>query len=429
MLTIVRWFERNFSTLLLSFVLSVVVWASAVMASDPNRERTFTTIPLEIIGQAEDMLIVNKIPENVAVTLYAPESNLNLYEKYPHAMQAILDITGLESGAYTIPINVTYTLQPTRLLNVEPQLLDISIDRLVTRIDPVQIKITGKPTRGYQAGTPVLTTSRVTISGPGSLVEKVKEIRATLDISGKNENIDEAVSLQALDTNENIIEGVNISPKTVQVMEPISLLGGYRNEVVRVVTIGQIADGYRLTSIFSAPANVLLFSTDALLIDNLPGYIETKPLDLNGATKNMEVWLPLNLPESVSVIGDQNVLAQVNIAAIESSLSIQLPLEIIGLSPGLVVEGAPKLVDLILSGPLPALDALQKGDIRIVLDLTDKEAGIYQLKPLISILSKDIRAESITPDTVEVTLLVHLTSSKLKTPTPASPTRTPLPSP
>jgi YbbR domain-containing protein len=431
LLALMRWLNKNFGTLLLSFVLSVVVWTSAVMASDPNRERSFPKVSLEIIGKNEDMLIVNNIPSQVTVILFAPESNLAQYDKNSSLLRATLDVTGLESGTYTLPINVTYVLQPARLLGVEPQLLDITLDRLVTRIDPVHVEIVGKPVRGYQTGVPVLDISRVTISGPATLIDKVEDVRAILDISGKSETMESSIPLQVLDVNGTVMDGVEISPRTVRVKQPITLLGGYRNEVVRIITMGQVASGYRLTSIFASPANVMLFSSDPQLVDNLPGYVETKPLELSNATGDMEVWLPLNLPPGISVVGDQNVLAQVSIAAIESSMTIQIPLEVIGLSPGFSVEGVPKVVDVILSGSLPALDALQKGDIRVVLDITDKEAGTYLIKPEVQILSKDIHRQSVTPDIVEVTLQVQSPTTKIGSPTPVAtpPDGTPFPAP
>lgn len=431
LLALLRWLNKNFGTLLLSFVLSVVVWTSAVMASDPNRERSFPKVSLEIIGKNEDMLIVNNIPSQVTVILFAPESNLVQYDKNSNLLRATLDVTGLESGTYTLPINVTYVLQPARLLGVEPQLLDITLDRLVTRIDPVHVDIVGKPMRGYQTGVPVLDISRVTISGPATLIDKVEDVRAILDISGKSETMESSIPLQVLDVKGAVMDGVEISPRTVRVKQPITLLGGYRNEVVRIVTMGQVASGYRLTSIFASPANVMLFSSDPQLVDNLPGYVETKPLELNNATGDMEVWLPLNLPPGISVIGDQNVLAQVSIAAIESSMTLQIPLEIIGLSPGFSVEGVPKVVDVILSGSLPALDALQKGDIRVVLDITDKEAGTYLIEPEVQILSKDIHRQSVTPDIVEITLQEHSLTTKIGSPTPVAtpPSGTPFPTP
>ena len=37
---ILRWLAKNFGTLLTAFILAVIVWVSAVIASDPNEEHT-----------------------------------------------------------------------------------------------------------------------------------------------------------------------------------------------------------------------------------------------------------------------------------------------------------------------------------------------------------------------------------------------------
>ena len=151
-----------------------------------------------------------------------------------------------------------------------------------------------------------------------------------------------------------------MSPDTVTVTQPITLLGGYRYVIVRPVSVGQVASGYRLTNIFVSPVGIVVFSSDPELVNNLPGYVETQPIDLTGKTDDFETLVDLNLPEGVSVVGDPKVLVQVSIAAIESSLSISLPVEVIGLAPGLEVI-SPATVDVILSGPVPVLNTLGPG--------------------------------------------------------------------
>jgi nucleotide-binding universal stress UspA family protein len=49
--TILRWLAKNLGMLLTAFVLAIIVWVSAVVASDPNEENVLGhTIPVEIIG-------------------------------------------------------------------------------------------------------------------------------------------------------------------------------------------------------------------------------------------------------------------------------------------------------------------------------------------------------------------------------------------
>ena len=140
-------------------------------------------------------------------------------------------------------------------------------------------------------------------------------------------------------------------------------------------------------------------------MNDLPGYIETEPLDLTGADNDFEALVSLALPDGVSVVGDSKVLVQVSIAAIETSLAISFPVEVIGLTPGLSATVAPMTVDVILSGPVPILDDLEPGDVRVVIDLTGYEIGVYQLIPVVEILPEQVQRISMLPATVEVTII------------------------
>jgi len=206
------------------------------------------------------------------------------------------------------------------------------------------------------------------------------------------------------------------------------LLGGYRYVIVRAISTGQVANGYRLTNIFVSPVGVVVFSSNPELVNNLPGYVETQPIDLSGKEDDFETLLELNLPSGIEVVGDPKVLVQVSIAAIESSLAISLPVEVINLAPGLEAVSSPATVNVILSGPVPVLNTLGPTDVRAVVDLTGYEAGVYQLIPQINILPERVEKVSILPASVEITITIASTPTQTGTPGGTLvPQRTPTP--
>jgi YbbR domain-containing protein len=238
----------------------------------------------------------------------------------------------------------------------------------------------------------------VVVSGPESIIQRVKKIGASLDITGVRQDVDTEVNLRALDENNLPIDGLNLTPANIQVTVPVVQQGGYRDLAVKVVVSGRVANGYRLTSILVNPPVVTVFSSDIALINSLPGYVETSQLDLSGGSADIETRLALNLPEGVSLIGDQNVLVQVGISAIEGSLTItDRPVTVNGLSAGLVATVSPLTVDLYLSGPLPVLDTLITTDVLVSVDVTGLVAGTYQLTPSVTIMVVGIRVETILP--------------------------------
>jgi YbbR domain-containing protein len=157
--------------------------------------------------------------------------------------------------------------------------------------------------------------------------------------------------------------------------------------------------------------------------------VETSPLDLTGVRDDYDLRLPLDLPNGVEVVGDQTVLVQVGVAAIEGSLTLSnLPVKVVGLQEDLFPRISPSTVDVIISGPVPILERISNDDINIHIDLTDMQEGTYQMVPEVTLSGEELRLESILPSTIEVIIDLRSRITPTRTPTISpSPTQTPTP--
>jgi YbbR domain-containing protein len=404
MLPILRNIAKNLPTLLLTFALSIAVWVSAVTHENPNEERLYPrSVSVEVVGKEPNLVIVSNIPSTVSVTLVAPATVWDQLLREQSPVRAVIDLSNLGPGEHQVPVQIQVSVSPVRVVSFTPSSVDLTLDTVVSSLFPVQIVLRGEPAIGYQAGTPQISETSVSVSGPSSLVDQVQEVRAILDITGASENIDRSLNLEAVDINGDAVQNVTITPSVVEVTLDIKQLGGYRNVVVKVVTSGQVSSGYRVTNISVFPPAVTVFSNDPNLVEQLPGYVETETLDLTGLKDDLDVFLSLNLPPGVTLVGDQTVEVQVGIAAIEGSITLEnMKVNIAGLSEGLTAEVSPATVDVILSGPLPVLDTLRSTDINIVINLEGVGVGVYQRIPQVQINAQDVRVQSILPASLEV---------------------------
>jgi YbbR domain-containing protein len=400
------WLSRNIRTFALAFFFALAVWVSAVTAADPDETRPFpASIPIEIVGQDSSLVITNVYSRQIDVVLRAPQSVWRQLTAKNNSVRAVVDLSNLGAGDHQVPIQVQVNVQPVRILSTSLESLDLVLEPLISRTLPVEINLTGTPSTGYQAQPMQLSSTEVVISGPESIVKRVEKVNASLDIAGVRQNVEAEVNLRAVDGNNLLIDALNLTPATIKVKVPVIQQGGYRDLAVKVVVNGRVANGYRLTSILVNPPVVTVFSSNIDLINSLPGYVETAQLNLNGVSAAIETRLTLNLPEGISLLGDQDVLVQVGISAIEGSLTINdRPVSVEGLSPGLTAAISPKTVDLYLSGPLPLLDTLITTDVLVKVDVTGLVPGTYQLTPNVTIMVLGIRVESILPGTVEVVI-------------------------
>jgi YbbR domain-containing protein len=243
------------------------------------------------------------------------------------------------------------------------------------------------------------------ISGAKTYVDKVVEVRAVVKLTDAKTDISQIITLVPVDANGTTVKEVSLSPERITVNQKVFERGGYRNVVVQVVTNGQVDDGYRLSSLSVFPPTVTVYSTDTALIDGLPGYIETKPIDLSRKNDNFEEQIDLNLPEGVQVIDDLYVLVKVDITPIIGNQALDnVPVEAMGLDVELEAEIMPQQVSAILSGPLNILQKINLADLRILLDLSGLGPGTYTLEPDFVSNHPDIDIESISPKTFNVTI-------------------------
>lgn len=409
-----RWIANNYRTFLWAFALAVAVWISAVTSENPDETRTLPSpVPVQIIGQSTNLVLNSNIPKEVEVTLRAPRSVWNLIEADPQIVRAILDLSGMSSGDHTLELQIQIDVRPVQIVSVTPRTITFLLEPLTTKTLEVDLSISGEAAVGYQAGDAVLEPAEVVIGGAQSQVQKVARARIFVDLNGIRENFDESVNVEVLDEAGQKVEGVTVSPNTVRVTLPVIQQGGYRDVAVKVTIIGRVASGYRLTDLSVFPPVVTVFSTDPQLVGSLPGVVETQPLDLQNAQDDINTRLTINLPEGISIIGEQTVLVQAGISPIESSVTLAGErIEIIGLEIGLTAQVSPTSVDIILSGPLSLLDSLTRQSVRVTVDLTGLATGTYQITPKVEILITNIVVESILPNTIEVVI------TPISTPTP-----------
>lgn len=410
----IGWLRKNWRSLVWALLLSIAVWIAAVTAADPDEQRNYgNPVVIEIVGQDPGLVIVGEIPAQVEVTLRAPRSVWARLDGKDKPIRAVVDLSGMSAGEHSVRVQVQVSENPARVVSASPTTFTITLEPLANRTFPVGLTLNGQPATGYQAGDPVLDPQEILVSGAESLVKQVARARVIVNLTGIRESIKQELDVQLYNTNNQILQGLSINPSTVLVNIPVLQQGGYRDVIVKVTYQGQVANGYLLTDLSVFPPIVTVYSNDPGLVNALPGVVETKPLDLHGASEDISTRLALDLPQGISVVGEQSVQVDVGISPIQSNLTLsKIKIEVVGLADGLSVQISPIEVEIFLSGPAPLLDSLLLQDIRVIVDVTELSPGIYQLKPKVEIKVADITVESMNPNTVEVTIL------QTTTPTP-----------
>ena len=396
-------------TLVLSGIMGLIVWLIAINSINPLVTRTFPeSIPIEVRGLAPDLMPLQDLSkETVRATLRAPEKNWESLQS--RNLQAYIDLTGYTKGAYDVPIEIVPDDKNVHVTEMQRRQLRIQLDEIITKTVDVHVSVMDSTEYGYSWETPVVEPSSLLIRGPAQLV--VAE--APVYLRGATAQVERIQTVQMLNHQDQPVANVLAEPAAVEVTIPVERWPGRRSVAVRVKLVGSPATGYRLGRVTPEPSNIVLYGNAAAL-EQVPGFVETAPLSLDGATAEILVRLELILPDGVNASDGNTVAVVAEVLPIEDGLTMTLRPIVRGVGLGLQATFAPDTVDVILSGPLTSLNALGSDDVYAILDVNRLLPGSYVIKPNVA-KPEEIRNEGVLPETVEVLITSLVTPNSTAT--------------
>ena len=371
----IRRLFNDFSSVALAIALAIAVWVVATNEQNPSTKRTLPeNIPVQVLSKPEGMVIFPEVVKSVRVTVRAPQISWDRLgaEKF----EALVDLEGLPAGRYDVEIQVTCTDRSVNILEVQPPEVSIRLEEYLEKELGVQARVMDNPPLGYVDRAPLVTPARARVSGPASMVDQVSELAAEIYLGGAKEAVERAVDLSARNEEGQAVGWVDIDPPEVEVRVPIEQRLGYKEVSVKPILEGEVAAGYRVSNVSVEPSNATILGSP-LVIEGIPGSLDIAPIDVSEASADVVERVTLTLPQGVTVQGEQSVLVTISVTAIESSLTLQRGVVIQGLQLSLNATPSPDVVDVIISGPVPKLDALQPEDVQVVLDLYELQEGTH----------------------------------------------------
>ncbi len=393
----------------LALFLAAIIWVVAVYERNPPRTDVLpNTIPISVLDLGNGLVIANQLPSTARVQVRALSDAWDTLK--PTDFEATIDLLGHGSGRYQLPVVVTTLVPHVSIGAIEPATVEVVIEELAERKLQVRVRTVDEESipLGYMSLEPVVSPDQVTVSGPKNLVERVAEAVIEVSLRDARDTVTRQDAPQLLDSSGRRVEGVTLAPTLVRVSIDIQRQGGYRDLAVRATTSGSPAPGYWISAISVEPVLVTVWGKQEI-IDALPGYLDTQPVDVENATGDVVQRVALALPQGVVPLGAgstaEGILVQINIQPQLGGKTINSAVEIIGLRTGLSAKTSPPYLDVILSGPLPALQDLDPDDVRITVDLTGLARGSHRVTPTVTIpQGLGLAVKGTVPDIVEVTI-------------------------
>jgi YbbR domain-containing protein len=395
------------SSLIISLFLAIFVWAVATNEENPTREAVFPDpIPIQYTNLGPKLVLYKKSADSVRVRLRAPEAtwqNLRV-----DSFQAVADLSGSASGVLQVPVEVKSIDPQATIVAVDPPGVSIQLENLKQVPIEVRVRVLDDAPIGYEYKTPVATPISVTVTGPQVLVDQINDASADIALRGSKTSIDREVLVVVHDAEGNPIQGVTIKPATVNVHVQVDQRVGYKDVAVKATVKGTVSSGYWISDISVDPSTVTLVGNPQAL-DNIPGFVSTQSVTVTGARGDITKSVGLSLPNGVSELNVTEVAVHVAVEPVLGGITVLRPVAVSLSNVGceLPTSISPDTVEVILSGPLPTLQALTGDDVQIVVDVTGCTPGSFQAAPRVINVPDLLKVESIVPNTVEVTIKTH----------------------
>jgi len=366
-----KWLFNNIDIKLLALIMAIVLWFYISSEYNLSGERYYD-IEIRPINLGEN-LSIKEIRDKVSVGLQGPKKILdNISSKKIIGTVDLKDIEGV--GEYQLGVNVVVP-KYTEIVQIIPKEIDIIVEKIIKKEFIIEYNLIGLPEKGYSLKSePEINPQEVVISGPESLLKKVKQVKIDIDISSIQDNLNTEENVVVYNTENAIMEDIKVSPEVVSVF--IEVKEGYPEKTLPVKPriIGKPAPGYFISRIEANPNNLNIFGNYSKI--GKLGYLETIPIDVNGVTKTITVKVPPILGEGIYLNDSQPSLIEVQIQIEEKEeekIFKNIPIEPREASPFLDYQLNPDLVDVIISGKYDNIKDLKDEDIKAFVDLSDLE--------------------------------------------------------
>ncbi|HHT9126188.1 MAG TPA: CdaR family protein [Candidatus Brocadiia bacterium] len=254
---------------------------------------------------------------------------------------------------------------------------------------------------GFTMLNEATNTVTIKVRGPQSLIDnlssmiKNRKVQATHNIAAYEKDVGDQVNETILldKDNLNLPEGIRLDSITPSKIEVI--LGKLQKKYlkVRLKKEGEPALGYKITSEFVYPSDVIVSGPSGAL--SVATEIDTTPINVNGITTDQNKTFPWRVPieqQITFMLGGKEASVPVTcdkVVQVWFTISVQLDIkkfEKIGikmLQPSdfpYEVKLQDQFIDLQIRGPKLVLDKLQPSDIVAYIDVSSlKPPGPYKL--------------------------------------------------
>lgn len=357
--------KNNSKIKIISLLSAMVLWMYVMAIVDPEETKLFENIPVTITNKNElnerDLVIYPE--QELTTNIYVTGKLSNLKKVTKDDINVYGQINNPLEGNNEIYLKVS-TSQRVNYDFKNPVMI-VTLEKIISEDKSIKVDITGSGKNNVDNIMLQDNIDKVSISGPRSLVNKVKRVVGTVKVSGESNNFSQSIKLEPVDANGKVVEGVELEKDSVNVN--IILLA----QKTVPITL-KLSDNSESGVNYTMSQNTVTIKGKKDIVDSINN-IETQPVKLSeispGASKDIYLQVPSGITIETKYItikknSEENAVAEYTYTA--ENIEIRNNTENIDKSK----IKFPNSINVSIEY-LQSIGSINKDDIKLYIDLNE----------------------------------------------------------
>ena len=285
--------KYNSKIKIISLLSAMVLWMYVMAIVDPEETKLFENIPVTITNKNElnerDLVIYPE--QDLTTNIYVTGKLSNLKKVTKDDINVYGQINNPLEGNNEIYLKVS-TSQRVNYDFKNPVMI-VTLEKIISEDKSIKVDITGSGKNNVDNIMLQDNIDKVSVSGPRSLVNKVKRVVGTVKVSGESNNFSQSIKLEPVDANGKVVEGVELEKDSVNVN--ITLL----TQKTVPITL-KLSDNSESGVNYTMSQNTVTIKGKKDIVDSIND-IETQPVKLSEILPGTSKDIYLQVPSGITI--------------------------------------------------------------------------------------------------------------------------------
>lgn len=285
-------FRHNLPAKILALLGAVILWFFVMNDQNPSVNSTFT-VPVYTINGPDGYTVKLK-PRDVTVKVKAPRASFTAAK--PEDFKAYVDLEEAVEGTNKLRVR-TVVPQGFEVVDISDETIEVTMEALIEKQLSVNVQITGNTGAHSALEKIVPEKESIKVTGPRSNVARVSHVVGYLNLANNTADFTMKVKLNPVDMDGNIVDGVTLSFKEMDVTAKI--LSGVDKKIVSIKPVySGVPEQNYMVAITSAQPDRVEITGKTEVLEKL-SEILTDTIVVDGANADIVKDVNLVLPDGI----------------------------------------------------------------------------------------------------------------------------------